>query len=204
MIPIPSAIQTQLDGGRTFPVRLFEIGGTSTLRFTDVDVDVAWNGQIYERRGVSYQKIRRKLGMELDTYVITIDNLDDLIIAWSQTADQRGYTSSGYKGISTGALDAQGKLQLIDDVAIRLFYGRNTALKADSEFEITVSANLDFHMQRAARTVQSTSCRFRFKDANCGYTGPATVCNYTAERCKQLGNFQRFGGFPDLNSRQEN
>lgn len=203
MITLDTAVQTELEKNANFPVRLFEIGGSTVLRYTDADVDVFYNGKVYERRGVSYQKIQKSLGLDVDQYTITLDNLDDTLITWSVTNDQRGYTSSAFKGVSDGSTNMNGQLLLIGDFTVLMFSGRNTGLKADREFEVTVSANLDFHRERAPRAVQDVTCRFRFKDANCGYIGAETTCNYTQARCKELGNFLRFGGFPDLNERRE-
>ena len=209
MIPLSAGLSSALQQRETFPVRLFEIGGSTTLRYTDADIDVAWNGHVWERRGISYSKVRRKLGLETDTYDVAIDNLDDVLITWMLTADQRGHVTQVYKGLTAGATNASNQLLLIDDAAVRLFSGRNTSFKADAEFEITVTANLDFHDQAAPRESQMTTCRFRFKDANCGYTGDEVAetgvagCNFTEARCRQLHNFERFGGFPDLNSQDE-
>lgn len=45
------------------------------------------------------------------------------------------------------------------------------------------------------RTCQ-TSCPFVFKDADCGYSGAETECDYTLGRCIVLGNGARYGGAP--------
>lgn len=41
-------------------------------------------------------------------------------------------------------------------------------------------------------------CRFRFKGPKCGYSGSAIDCNRTLDRCKELNNSSRFGGFIGL------
>jgi len=42
-------------------------------------------------------------------------------------------------------------------------------------------------------------CRYEeFKGTLCGYSGTETECNRTWERCKELGNQERFGGFPGV------
>ena len=43
------------------------------------------------------------------------------------------------------------------------------------------------------------SCRFAdFKGELCGYSGAETVCDKTLARCRELGNSERFGGFPGI------
>jgi hypothetical protein len=44
-------------------------------------------------------------------------------------------------------------------------------------------------------------CPWRFKSAECGYTGPASSCDYTLQGdsgCSDKGNQANFGGFPGL------
>lgn len=41
-------------------------------------------------------------------------------------------------------------------------------------------------------------CPFPFKGIRCGYNGPATECNKTLKRCRELGNSVRFGGEPGI------
>jgi len=42
-------------------------------------------------------------------------------------------------------------------------------------------------------------CRYKeFKGSLCGYSGSETDCNRTFERCRELGNQARFGGFPGI------
>ena len=47
----------------------------------------------------------------------------------------------------------------------------------------------------------ATHCRFRFKGPYCAYAGVETDCNHTLDRCRELGNTARFGGFPGLDGR---
>ena len=42
-------------------------------------------------------------------------------------------------------------------------------------------------------------CRYKeFKGERCGYTGVATECDRTLEKCQELGNEKNFGGAPSL------
>jgi hypothetical protein len=45
------------------------------------------------------------------------------------------------------------------------------------------------------REKYSPGCRFRFKEARCGYVGGVTTCDRTLTNCTTLGNQMRFGGF---------
>jgi lambda family phage minor tail protein L len=44
-------------------------------------------------------------------------------------------------------------------------------------------------------------CRYkRFKGPRCQYAGPATTCDRSLKRCRQLDNSTRYGGFPVVGS----
>jgi phage-related protein len=44
----------------------------------------------------------------------------------------------------------------------------------------------------------SSHCHWDFKSVECGYSGGATVCDRTWERCQALNNTVRFGGYRGL------
>jgi len=41
-------------------------------------------------------------------------------------------------------------------------------------------------------------CTWRFKSAQCGYSGSETACNKTFARCQELAQTHRFNGFPSV------
>lgn len=205
MIPVSDALRTALESPNIHPIRLFRIGGTPDLLFTDADRPVMYQSNLYNPRGVIYNRLTQRLGMEVTRYVVAIDNIDDFLISWSLANDPTGKITTVWKGITNSEPTPAGHLTLIGDEAIKLFSGRNTSISGTSEFEITVSSAIDLYRQIGPRSTQDTTCRFRgingFKGPNCGYTGPATSCNYTEATCRSYGNFSRFGGFPDLNTK---
>lgn len=44
-------------------------------------------------------------------------------------------------------------------------------------------------------------CHWEFKSAECAYSGGATVCDRTYERCQNLSNTEHFGGYRGLSQR---
>lgn len=206
MFTIPSNVQTYLDSNRsTHPIRVFEIGGVPTLRFTDSDVPILYATETWSPKGISYSRVQLKRGFEVQSYEIAVDNIDDFMISWALTNDPTGYEVKVYKGF---VLDPIGDpITLIDDWAGLLFKGRITKMEADEEFTITVKSSIDFHKQRGPRVLQHAMCRFQgpngFKGINCGYSGAETECNFTFQRCKELNHEDRFGGFPDISSKND-
>jgi lambda family phage minor tail protein L len=53
---------------------------------------------------------------------------------------------------------------------------------------------LDIRLPR--RSLTRVFCRFRFKGDECAYAGAESTCNKTLQRCRELENVNRFGGFP--------
>ena len=208
MIPLPGPVTTETAKATVFPIRMYMIGGSPNLYYTDADVDVLHDSQVYISRGISYSKIKTTLGLETSEHTVTIDNLDNAMITWALATDPTGYASYVKKGFSTGVLNISGQLELIEDFSAELFRGRNTKMSFDSELEITVKSGLDMTQQIGPKQTQEVTCRFKgadgFKGLNCGYAGVAATCNFTITRCRDLGNQERFGGFPALNSSTTN
>jgi len=42
------------------------------------------------------------------------------------------------------------------------------------------------------------TCRYKFKDARCGYAGEEVACDKTLVACRSYNNSDRFGGFPGV------
>jgi lambda family phage minor tail protein L len=62
---------------------------------------------------------------------------------------------------------------------------------------LNLSSGLDvLNIQIPRRVMTRTFCRFTFKSVECAYAGAGTMCNKTLNRCRELGNQERFGAFP--------
>lgn len=205
MKSLPSGFLAETLKDNTHPVRLYQIGGTPNLYYTDADKDVYYNSQVWTAKGITYSKGTVTLGLEVDTYNVSIDNYDSGMIAWAVANNPIGKISKVMKGFFTGSFDGSGRMLLVDNHAVTIFEGRNTAMKVDLEFEMIIKSSLDLFGQVGPKSRQEVTCRFKgqngFKGPNCGYAGAETTCNYTKARCDALGNTLRFGGFPHLSER---
>lgn len=206
MFTVPANVQSHLAGNEHWPIRLYKIDNVTPLYYTESDTQVSWNGQTWSPKGITYSKAELKLGFEAASHTVSVDNIDDSMIAWALANDPTGYDISVYKGFSTGTKDGSGNLLLIDNWAGLLFVGRIISTSVADEMEFETRSEMDLHKQRGPRVSQHTLCRFQgqdgFKGPNCGYTGSETECNYTLTRCRELNNVARFGGFPDLSSKE--
>lgn len=73
--------------------------------------------------------------------------------------------------------------------------------KADSKWAtFTLGASNPFNMRFPRSRIMKNQCRYKdgFKGTRCGYSGAETSCNKTLARCRELGNSERFGGFPGV------
>ena len=206
MQTLPANVAAHIASSATWPIRLFEIGGTPTLYFCDSDKAVSYDGITWLPKGISYSQAKLSRSVELDTYKVSVDNIDESLISWALANDPTGATVKVYKGFASGSTNASGHLLLIDNFALVLFSGRIASIKADDVMEFDVKSGVDLHNQRGPRTLQMKTCRFQgidgFKGVNCGYAGAETECNYTFSRCRELGNEARFGGFPDITEKR--
>jgi hypothetical protein len=207
MFGVSSQVQDHVSQNSTWPIRLFKLGGNPVLYFTDSDAPVLWNGIVWAPKGVGYSKVEEKLGYEIDTFTVTVDNIDDSMIAWALNSDPTGQWAEARKGFCDGQVDGEGHLILVNDETALIFGGRITSLKVAEDMEFDVKSALDLYNQRALKVLQQVTCRFQgingFKGPNCGYSGAETVCNYTAARCTALGNYARFGGYPDVTTKND-
>ena len=207
MITVGSGVTTHLAQDTIEPVRLYQIGGTPILYYTDYDAPVYYNGQEYTPRGVTYNKTKLGIGYETENYNVSIDNIDDALISWALSNDPTGEWTYVYKAWLDGTQDGSDRYLPIDDEGILIFSGRNSSIRAQEEFELSIKTGLDLHRQRGPRVMQHKMCRFQgqdgFKGTNCGYAGAETECNYTWDRCVELANQERFGGFKDISSKQD-
>lgn len=204
---VPAEVLAAMSGDSVFPVTLFDIGGEPNLRYNTTDCPVLWAGHVWQPRPISASKSNESLGLQIAEYTVEIDNYDQALTAWSRIKNPIGFNTACYEGYSNGVLDSGGNLLLIADFATTEFSGLNTSIKIEVEFSITVRGRYDMARSRGPSREQFTLCRFRgltgqtgFKGFNCGYSGPATSCNFTFARCTQLGNQLRFGGFPDIDA----
>lgn len=71
--------------------------------------------------------------------------------------------------------------------------------KTDSKWAtFTLGAPNVYTMRVPSGRILKNTCRFKFKDARCGYAGSGTVCNKTLDACRTYGNSVRYGGFPGV------
>jgi len=178
-----------------FLYMLKEYDGVDDLNFAGFDEDVTYNGTVYTRFPIRHEFVAENNQGQIDQVKITLANVSRLIEFYLEQYDFRGKKVI----IRTVWADQLSDPDAyIDDV----FYIDNyTADQSNVEFTLTGKFDvlgIDLPARRYARNY----CVWKFKSAECGYAGAELTCDKTQQRCKQLGNYQRFGGFPSVPTRR--
>jgi len=174
---------------------LKEYNGVDDLNFTGFDENVIFDGIVYTKFPIKHEFVAENNQGQIDQVKITLANVSRLIELYLEQYDFRG------KKIiirTVWADQLSDPDAYIDDV----FYIDNyTADQSNVEFTLTGKFDvlgIDLPARRYARNY----CVWKFKSAECGYAGAELTCDKTQQRCKQLGNYQRFGGFPSVPTRR--
>ena len=178
-----------------FLYMLKEYDGVDDLNFAGFDQDVTYNGTVYTRFPIRHEFVAENNQGQIDQVKITLANVSRLIEFYLEQYDFRGKKVI----IRTVWADQLSDPDAyIDDV----FYIDNyTADQSNVEFTLTGKFDvlgIDLPARRYARNY----CVWKFKSAECGYAGAELTCDKTQQRCKQLDNYQRFGGFPSVPTRR--
>ena len=178
-----------------FLYMLKEYDGVDDLNFAGFDQDVTYNGTVYTRFPIRHEFVAENNQGQIDQVKITLANVSRLIEFYLEQYDFRGKKVI----IRTVWADQLSDPDAyIDDV----FYIDNyTADQSNVEFTLTGKFDvlgIDLPARRYARNY----CMWKFKSSECGYAGAELTCDKTQQRCKQLENYQRFGGFPSVPTRR--
>ena len=178
-----------------FLYMLKEYDGVDDLNFAGFDEDVTYNGTVYTRFPIRHEFVAENNQGQIDQVKITLANVSRLIEFYLEQYDFRGKKVIIRTVWADQLADPDA---YIDDV----FYIDNyTADQSNVEFTLTGKFDvlgIDLPARRYARNY----CVWKFKSAECGYAGAELTCDKTQQRCKQLENYQRFGGFPSVPTRR--
>lgn len=172
---------------------LFDYDGAGTnLYLARYDVDVVFDGITYRKFPITFESIDENAQGQIDAIRITVCNISRLIQSYLEDFDGlRGKKVIIRIAWANQLADATAKL----DYTVYV----DTVTATDTDVVFTCTTKLDIlERQFPGEIFLRTHCRYKkFKDATtCGYAGPETECNRTKQRCKALGNYRRFGGFP--------
>ena len=175
---------------------LFNYRGTAeNLTFARNNENVVFDGVTYTKAGIDFQPIGENLQGEIDLVDISVLNVSRLIQSYLEQYDLSDKKIRIRFVWANKLSDPQAFLDYT--FYVDSYHSTDT----DAHFVCTTKLDLQ-ERSLPGEIVMRNHCTHKiFKDPNtCGYTGPETECNRTKQRCKELGNFSRFGGCPSMPS----
>jgi len=155
--------------------------------------NIAWDGETWYAFPFSLSDIEESKEAEIPEVSLTIFDIERRIIP---LIDAYG-----------GGIGASLWVRIVHSA-----YLDNNTPEFEHEFEIiAVSVGHDFSVKFTLGAENLSNkrspvsrylkghCRYKqFKGPECGYDGTETECSRTFERCRELSNQARFGGFPGI------
>jgi len=214
---IDASIIAELESSEFRPFLLFDSEIDSVhYRYTNCDVPVVYNGNVYTPRGFSVSEIQYSLSKIVDQATIEMDNLDSVFTSLFVGGDPRGslvilslvvldsngqiikdvrITEAGDIRITeagdTRILETEG----VEDYSVILFEGDLDTWDLDEKKVRLILASEATRWPKTTLVKQASSCRWKvFKGTECGYSGSETWCDRSYARCEQLSNTDNFGG----------
>ncbi|OED38492.1 hypothetical protein AB834_00835 [PVC group bacterium (ex Bugula neritina AB1)] len=180
------------------PIFLYQIlnvdNAGTVLYLANFDEDIVFASNTYSKFPIAHEKVSEDSTSILNQVTLKISNVNRLIEGYLQGYDLRGCEVNI-------VLVFKENLANDDDSLKDIFF-----IDSYSSSETTVSFNLSSKLDvlevvLPRRKYSRLHCSWIFKGNECGYSGGETQCNRTWQRCNELANSSRFGGFPSLKSR---
>jgi len=177
------------------PIYLYTIydydGVGNNLTLAEWSEDIVFNGVTYQKFPISHDEIGDNSQNQTPAIKVKISNVSRLIQYYLEIYDWRGKKVK----ITLVWLD---KLDNTDcKLDFTFFIDSYIANEQVAEFNLLPKVDaLGVTLPR--RTYSRNYCQWRFKGIECGYAGSETECNKTKQRCKELNNYKRYGGFPSI------
>ena len=199
MIELTDAFIAEKNKLANKPIYLYEVinysGADEDLRFAGYDEDVSFNGKTYTRFPISHEAVGENTSSEVDTVSVRIANVSKEIQAKLEIHDLRG------KQVKIIMVFANLLSEALNCIEHSFYIDSYMATKDIVEF--TCASKFDLmKLELPARKFWRNHCTWKFKSTECAYAGAQTSCNKSFQKCKELANQVRFGGFPSIPSRQ--
>lgn len=191
---------TQKNAQENKPLYLYMLydydGSDNNLYFCAYDTNVTFDGQEYTKFPIMHESIGENTRGQIDSVKLMIANVSRLIQAYLENYDLRG------KKVSILTVWAD-HLDDSDAYTEDIFYIDSYTADQDNVV-FTITSKFDvLGVELPARKYSRNYCGWKFKGADgyCGYSGAETECNKTLQRCRELANNSRYGGFASVPSK---
>ena len=161
------------------------------LHFAEYDADIIYDGVTYTKFPIKHEFTSENTQNQIDGVVVSVSNVSRLIEAYLMNYNLRG------KRVDIIMI----WMDHLDDADAHktqsYFIDTYTATEEAVSFNLTSKFDL-MDVALPGRTCLRNYCSSVFKSTECGYAGAETTCNKTLQKCRELSNQVRFGGFPSV------
>ncbi|MBM3210608.1 DUF2163 domain-containing protein [Candidatus Poribacteria bacterium] len=181
------------------PIYLYKVfdydGIGGDLLFAEWDTDIVFDSVTYPKFPVTHDSISENNQGQIDAVKVRLSNVSRLIQSYLEEFDFRA------KKVMI-RLVFKDRLAYPDE-KLDFYYFIDTYSASQDVVEFILLPKTDIlSVTLPTRNYSRNYCGWKFKSTECGYAGAITTCNKTKQKCKELDNFQRFGGFPSIPSRK--
>lgn len=157
------------------------------IRLARDNVDCNWNGQVWQRFPVDFDKVTED-GKEMPSVTLKVSNVGGVIQSYVQK--YQGFCDAPVKIMLVHAAHLDNPIPEIEmDFVIN-------QTKYDEQWvNFTIGASNDHSFRFPFWRYMTNFCELKFKDIKCGYAGDAEPCSNTLATCRIP---KRFGGEPGL------
>ncbi|MCA9400388.1 MAG: DUF2163 domain-containing protein [Candidatus Omnitrophica bacterium] len=191
---INSTFKTEKNSPTNKPIflyRIYDYDGSNDLLFAEYDSNVTFNGDVYTAFPITHEFIAESGNQEIPQIKVRASNVSRYVQAYLEQYDFRG------KRVDIILVWAN-QLSNPDVKIVDTFYiDSYTANEQDVEFTLTSKFDV-LDVPLPSGKYLRTHCRWVFKSTQCAYAGAEGSCNRTFQRCQELNNVVRFGGFPSI------
>ena len=192
--------KNKIEGGGIFIILLKIIipGLEEPITITSDTNETVWNEETYVPFPFLLEEIHDTIKGDVPQVQLKISNVTRAIEAYIQQYDEY-CKENGYSPIIVYIYVVHSEhLEETDPIVEYIFELRQPQTNA-MWVTFTLSATNLFMKRFPIYRMLKNRCRYKtFKGPLCGYSGSETTCDRTLARCRELGNSNRFGGFPGL------
>ena len=173
-------------------------GVSEHIRVAANNEDITWRGETWLAFHFEFDRMTRGSSGEAPRVTLRVSNVNQVMESYIQDYDlyQKQY---GPAPIYCWFFQVNSKDLANDDPAAEYVF-ELLEPEPTAEWAIfTLGASNLFNRRAPRDKVRRNFCRYEFKtDPRCGYKGGAKTCNRSLAFCRELGNSDRFGGFPGI------
>jgi phage-related protein len=172
-------------------------GLVNPIRVCSNGEDITWAGETWTAFPFEMDAVKEVSTGDVPRVDLRVSNVSRQMEAYIQDYDIYCKTN-GYSPIeiSISLINYANVLSSTPEVEYKFVLIRPKTNAKWATF--TLGAKNPFFHRHPPYRMLKQNCRYKFKDARCGYAGGEAACDKTLARCRVLGNSERFGGTPGI------